>query len=190
LKSFAIAKYPLTRRQWLAITGLNLRRDLSYFRDFPDHPMDWISSVLAQEFCQKLTQITGKTYRLPGEAHWEYACRAGTTSRFYWGDDVGKIGDHAWSLVNSKGMSHQVGQKIPNAWGLYDMAGNVWEWCSDNWRDDYYAGADSVGKPSQFRAIRGGCWGCSAFDSRSSNRQKTDKDYSSKTIGLRVIYQI
>ena len=152
--------------------------------------MDWISSVLAQEFCQKLTQITGKTYRLPGEAHWEYACRAGTTSRFYWGDDVGKIGDHAWSLVNSKGMSHQVGQKIPNAWGLYDMAGNVWEWCSDNWRDDYYAGADSVGKPSQFRAIRGGCWGCSAFDSRSSNRQKTDKDYSSKTIGLRVIYQI
>ncbi|MEB3227488.1 MAG: bifunctional serine/threonine-protein kinase/formylglycine-generating enzyme family protein [Synechocystis sp.] len=190
LKSFAIAKYPITRRQWLAITGLNLRKDLSYFRDFPDHPMEWVNFALAQEFCQKLTQITGKTYRLPGEAHWEYACRAGTTTRFYWGDDAGKVGDHAWSLVNSEGTSHEVGQKIPNDWGLYDMAGNVWEWCSNNWRDDYRDGANSVGTPSQFRAIRGGCWACNAFDSRSSNRQKTDKDYSSKTIGLRVIYQV
>jgi len=190
LKSFAIAKYPITRRQWLAITGLNLRKDLSYFSDFPDHPMEWVSFDLAQEFCQKLTQKTGKTYRLPGEAHWEYACRAGTTTRFYWGDDAGTIGAYAWSLVNSERTSHKVGQKKPNDWGLYDMAGNVWEWCSNNWRDDYRGGANSVGTPSQFRAIRGGCWGCSALDSRSSNRQKTDKDYSSKTIGLRVIYQI
>ena len=190
LKSFAIAKYPITRRQWLAITGLNLRKDLSYFRNFPDHPMEWVSFVLAQEFCQKLTQITRKTYRLPSETQWEYACRAGTTTRFYWGDDAGKIGDYAWSMINAKGSSRKVGQKKPNDWGLHDMAGNVWEWCSDNWRDDYRGGANGVGAPSQSRAIRGGCWGCSAFDSRSSSRQKTDQNYSSNTIGFRVVYSI
>jgi formylglycine-generating enzyme required for sulfatase activity len=196
LKSFAIAKYPITRRQWLAITGLNLRRDLSYFRNFPDHPMEWVSFVLAQEFCQKLSHIIGKTYRLPSEAEWEYACRAGTTTQFYWGDDAGKIGDYAWFADNSGGESQAVGQKIPNAWGLYDMAGNVWERCSDVWHEDY-SGAPTDGSSwndnpenSKYFFCRGGSWNSPPSDCRSSRRIEVDKDFGNSNLGFRVVYSI
>jgi len=190
LPSFAMSKYPVTRQQWLTITGLNLRNNLPYFLDFPNHPIEWVTIQNTLTFCQLLKNLTGKDYRLPSEAEWEYACRAGTTTRFYWGDDAEKISDYAWSLVNSAGTSHEVGQKLTNTWGLHDMAGNVWEWCSDPWRDDYHDVSSSSDELSQFRAIRGGCWGCSAVDSRSSNRQKTGQDYSSNTIGFRLVYAI
>jgi formylglycine-generating enzyme required for sulfatase activity/predicted Ser/Thr protein kinase len=196
LKSFAMGKYPITRRQWLAITGANLGHKISYFFDFPNHPMEWVNLSLIKEFCQKLSQITGKTYKLPSEAQWEYACRAGTTTRFYWGDDAGKIGDYAWFLDNSSNTSHEVGQKIPNAWGLYDMAGSVWERCSDFWHKDY-TGAPTDGSSwddnpenSKYFFCRGGSWDSPPPDCRSSSRIEVDKDFANGNLGFRVIYQI
>jgi formylglycine-generating enzyme required for sulfatase activity len=194
LKSFAIGKYPITRRQWRSVfdpSNLDAYFDREYFNDFPDLPIEWVSWNKTQEFCQKLKKLTKKNYDLPSEAQWEYACRAGTISRFYWGDDVKEINNHAWFVDNSGGASHVVGEKVPNAWGLYDMAGNVWEWCADNWRNNYSSLSvedNGENEHNQLGILRGGCWGCSAVDSRSSNRQKIDKNYASKTIGLRIIY--
>ncbi|MDJ0561815.1 MAG: bifunctional serine/threonine-protein kinase/formylglycine-generating enzyme family protein, partial [Microcystis sp. M53599_WE4] len=116
VNSFAIGKYPVTQAQYQAVMGTNPSR----FQNNPQNPVENVSWDDAQAFCRKLSQITGKTYRLPTEAEWEYACRAGTTTRFYFGDDANQLGDYAWYEGNSGGTTHPVGQKKPNAWGLYD----------------------------------------------------------------------
>jgi formylglycine-generating enzyme required for sulfatase activity len=135
----------------------------SYFKNNPQNPVEKVSWDDAQAFCQKLSQITGKTYRLPTEAEWEYACRAGTTTRYYFGDNDNQLGDYAWYNGNSNNTTHPVGQKKPNGWGIYDMSGNVWEWCEDDWHDSY-AGAPDDGSAwltndNDYRMLRGGSWG-------------------------------
>jgi formylglycine-generating enzyme required for sulfatase activity len=150
INSFAIGKYPVTQAQYQAVMGTNP----SHFKNNPQNPVERISWDDAQAFCQKLSQITGKTYRLPTEAEWEYACRAGTTTRYYFGDDANQLGDYAWYSGNSQNTTHPVGQKKPNAWGLYDMSGNVWEWCEDNWHNSYAW----VTNNSNVHIIRGGSW--------------------------------
>ena len=171
VNSFAIGKYPVTQAQYEAVMGTNP----SWFKNNPQNPVEKVSWDDAQAFCQKLSQITGKTYRLPTEAEWEYACRAGTTTRYYFGDDASQLGDYAWYRGNSQAKTHPVGQKRANAWGLYDMSGNVWEWCEDNWHDNY------IGAPTDGSAwlkngndnrspLRGGSWGSIPTYCRSAFR--------------------
>ena len=170
LNSFAIGKYPVTQAQYEAVMGINP----SEFKNNPQNPVEQVSWNDAQAFCRKLSQITGKTYRLPTEAEWEYACRAGTTTRYYFGDDASQLGDYAWYDGNSQDKTHPVGQKKPNAWGLYDMSGNVWEWCEDNWHSSYENaprdGSAWLTNDNDYPILRGGSWYCDLSACRSAYR--------------------
>src|ERR1019366_6733194 len=121
-----------TEEQYEQIMGKNPSRIKG-----AQNPVETVSWDDAMEFCKKLSQKTGKTVRLPTEAQWEYACRAGTKTRFSFGDKDEDLGDYAWYEKNSDGKSHPVGQKKPNGLGLYDMHGNVWQWCADWYAEDY-----------------------------------------------------
>jgi formylglycine-generating enzyme required for sulfatase activity len=163
--SFAIGKYPVTQAQYQAVMGTNP----SHFKNNPQNPVENVSWNDAKAFCQKLSEITGKTYRLPTEAEWEYACRAGTTTDYYFGDNDNQLGDYAWYDGNSNNTTHPVGQKKPNAWGLYDMSGNVWEWCADT-------------------CLRGGSWGYFPDFCRSAIRRPGNRrDHRYGNFGFRVV---
>jgi formylglycine-generating enzyme required for sulfatase activity len=151
------------------------------------HPAICITHHAAMEYCRWLSAATGKAYRLPTEAEWEYACRAGTKTAYSFGDDPKKLGDYAWYGENSDDKTHLVGKKKPNPWGLYDMHGNVAEWCLDHYRKDYYStfkldspalapvllpGADRFS-----HVARGGAWTDDAPLLRSAARRGSDKDW-------------
>lgn len=150
---FYIGKYEVTQAQWRAVMGNN---PSSFKGD--NRPVENVSWNDAQEFCRKLSQMTGKTYRLPSEAEWEYAARAGTTGPY-----AGNLDAMGWYEKNSGGKTQPVGQKQANAWGLFDMHGNVWEWCEDFWHANYN-GAPTDGSAwlsggdSRYRVLRGGSW--------------------------------
>jgi len=140
----------------------------------------------AMEFCRWLSANTGKVYRLPTEAEWEYACRAGTKTVYSFGDDAAKLGEYAWFTDNSDGKPHLVATKKPNAWGLYDMYGNVAEWCTDQYDAKFYETAKGtvespVNLPSKKQypyVARGGSWDDEAIKLRSAARRGSDKDWS------------
>jgi len=179
---FWMAKYELTKRQWQAVMGTTPWSGQDFVLNDPDSPAVFVSWDDAKTFITALTSYTGKTFRLPSESEWEYACRAGTTTRFYWGDDPSytAIGDYAWWNLNTynvgEGYAHVVGQKPPNAFGLYDMSGNVWEWCEDDWHDAY-TGAPVDGSPwvdsprGSTRLLRGGGWSSDGIGCRSADRR-------------------
>jgi formylglycine-generating enzyme required for sulfatase activity len=156
-------------------------------------PVDTLNWDEAVKFCEVLSsrpaeKRAGRVYRLPTEAEWEYACRAGTTTAYSFGDDESLLGDFAWFTGNAGNQTHAVGQKRPNAWGLYDMHGNVWEWCSD-WYGDHSGNAvsDPQGVASgSIRVLRGGGWGHSARGCRSAFRHAGSPSYRSGNLGFRL----
>ena len=163
---FWMGKYVVTQQQWQAIMG----NEPSYFKG-KNRPVERVSWNNATEFCEKLSKKTGRDYRLPSEAEWEYACRAGTTTPFYFGETItGELANYRASETYAdepKGKYREqtppVGQFPPNAFGLYDMHGNVWEWCQDVWHDDYNGAPTDVsacetGGDSSRRVRRGGSW--------------------------------
>jgi formylglycine-generating enzyme required for sulfatase activity len=129
--------------------------------------------------------------RLPSEAEWEYACRAGTTTRYSFGDDMKDLGDYGWFDGNAKGNDPPVGRKKPNAWGLYDMHGYVWEWCADAWHPTLEGtptdGKPRTGKDEKDRVLRGGSWADGADKARSAYRHHKPLDLRSDAVGFRCV---
>jgi formylglycine-generating enzyme required for sulfatase activity len=189
-KRFYMGVYEVTQEEWEKVMGSNRSR----FKG-PKNPVEMVSWEDAQEFIRKLSDRERVTYRLPTEAEWEYACRAGTTTEFYWGDDVGlqEIGRYAWyagNLDGSKLDTKPVGQKKPNAWGLYDMSGNVWEWCQDWYAEKYplERQTDPVGpKSGSRRVIRGGSWSYYVSPCRSALRDWLRPAVRSESLGFRLV---
>ena len=186
--SFYIGKYEVTQVQWQAVIGNN---PSNFKGDFGEPyfklPVEQVSWDDAQSFIKKLNERNdGFTYRLPTEAEWEYACRAGTT-----GDYAGNLSEMAWYSENSENRTHTVGQKQPNAWGLFDMHGNVYEWCQD-WHHDSYNGAPTdgsawLGGVQLYRVLRGGSWTFNANYSRSAYRFRNPPDNRNSNFGFRVV---
>jgi formylglycine-generating enzyme required for sulfatase activity len=185
-KPFYLGKYEVTQEQWEAVMGSNP----SGFKG-PKNPVETVSWDDCQVFLVKLNAKTGGQggkFVLPTEAQWEYACRAGSTTQYCFGDDEARLRDHAWYRANSESKTHPVGKKKPNAWGLYDMHGNVWEWCQD-WYGAY--GAEAVTDPSgpatgSTRVFRGGNWFYPAKLCRSAPRYFYEPGRRSHALGLRV----
>jgi formylglycine-generating enzyme required for sulfatase activity len=159
--------------QWKLDPRFAWNRDLG-FEQADDHPVVNVTWDDVTAFCTWLSEKEGEISHLPTEAQWEYACRAGTTTVWYSGNDEGALKDHGWFKDNAGQKAHPVGQKSPNAWGLYDMHGNVWEWCRDWWGDRYYATSPTDDPPGasegSFRVCRGGCWIFIASYGRASFR--------------------
>lgn len=178
---FYLGKYEVTQAQWKAVMGTN---PSSFKGD--NLPVESVSWDDCQEFIRKLNaRRDGYTYRLPSEAEWEYACRAGTT-----GDYAGNLDAMAWYGSNSGNQTHPVGRKSPNQWGLYDMHGNVWEWCQDRYHGDY-TGAPADGRAwesgsDNSRVLRCGSWGSNARFCRAADRGWFAPDNLDGNGGFRV----
>jgi formylglycine-generating enzyme required for sulfatase activity len=185
-KPFYMGIYEVTQAQWKAVMGDNP----SNFKG-DDLPVEQVSWEDCQQFLAKLKEKAGQGMicRLPTEAEWEYACRAGSRTEYCFGDDEGALGEYAWFNLNSG--THPVGQKKPNAWGLYDMHGNVWEWCADWYNERYYANSptDDPKGPDfgPVRVLRGGSWDDFAGRVRSAYRSRPLPLGRYCSIGCRVV---
>jgi formylglycine-generating enzyme required for sulfatase activity len=194
---FWMGQHPVTQGEYLAVIGSNP----SYFTGDLSRPVEQVTWINATNFCNTLTQNeqsagrlpSGWVYRLPTESEWEYCCRALTTTRFYFGNDPGdgaSLTNYAWYSVNSGSKTQPVGQLLPNAWGLVDMAGNVWEWCQD-WYGTYPTGNVSYNPQGPAsgsnRVYRGGSWFNPADLCRSSSRLSRDPTLEAYVLGFRVV---
>ena len=184
LSDYYIGKYEVTQELWEAVMGSNP----SYFKG-AQNPVESVSWNDCQEFVIRLNRLTGRTFRLPTEAEWEYASRGGNKSRHYKYSGSNNIDYVAWYTDNSGRKTHAVGTKTANELGIYDMSGNVWEWCSD-WYGGYSAGAQTNPQgPSagSYRVLRGGSWIYGARYCRVSYRGGNVPDFSSSSLGLRLV---
>ena len=186
--SFLIGKTEVTQGQWKAVMGSN---PSSFSQCGDDCPVERVTWNEAQDFARRLSQKTGKQYRLPSEAEWEYAAKAGSSTKWSFGDSDYQLGDYAWFNANSQNKTQRVGQKKPNAFGLYDMHGNVWEWVEGCWHGNY-AGAPTDGSAwttgcnSISRVLRGGSWSTFPAYLRLAYRVRYSPDGRINDLGLRL----
>jgi formylglycine-generating enzyme required for sulfatase activity len=203
-RPFYLGVYPVTQHEYRQVVKKN-PSDSSGSERLPVETVSWFDAV---EFCNALSRKEGLTpfyskkvqtvevhdwngpgYRLPTEAEWEYACRAGTTTRFSFGDDENALGQYAWYSANSASETHPVGEKKPNAFGLYDMHGNVWEWCWDGY-DAHYTQSPAVDPRgpgmAAHRVIRGGSWGFGPRYTRSASRGRFTPEGRDCYLGFRL----
>lgn len=176
VQTFYIGKTEVTQRLWSAVMGSNP----SNFRG-DNLPVENVTWYDCQEFAERLSRLTGCVFRLPTEAEWEYAARGGNKSRGFEYSGSGDLGRVAWYDANSSNMTHPVGQKFDNELGIYDMSGNVWEWCADLYSNDY-----SSPRNSSYRVIRGGGWSSTATICRVAIRSCNSPGFRFRILGLRL----
>ncbi len=186
-KAFYMGKYEVTQKQWFDVMGYNT----SFFKG-ENLPVEQVKWDDVQKFIKKLNEKerTNK-YRLPSEAEWEYAARAGTTTNYSFGDNKSKLGDYVWYDENAKGIPHPVGEKKPNIWGLFDINGNVWEWVQDEWHDNYddapINGSSWESKKITDRVVRGCSFNALAKHCRPAHRTHTNQSDFSRDLGFRLV---
>lgn len=186
-QAFAMGKYEVTQGQWKAVMGSNP----SYFKKCGDRcPVEQVSWNDVQAFIRKLNERTGMAYRLPSEAEWEYACRAGGQHKYCGSDNADAV---AWHFYRDSGdKMNAVGKKSANGWGLHDMSGNVWEWVQDCYEDNYAKSppvdgrAHDPGTNCTRRSIRGGGWSTNPTEARSANRASAGSDDGDYASGFRL----
>ncbi len=190
---FYMGEAPVTARQFEMV----MKHNPSHFRGDPELPVESVTWLEAQEFCKSLSASCETPVRLPSEAEWEYACRAGSCTQFHFGDAAAELTQYAWFENNSGERTAPVRLKKPNAWGLFDMIGNVWEWCADLWHEDYTgapcdgsAWITSVCSRHRRYCVRGGAWDMDAFRCRSSYRSYDWEDVGTSRTGFRVAASI
>ena len=188
LSSFNIGKYEVTQAQWKTVMGSNQ----SYSSGCDNCPVVNVSWNEVQQYIQKLNAQTGKTYRLPTEAEWEYAAKGGKASKGYTYCGSNDLGTVAWNNDNSGSKTHAVGTKQANELGIYDMAGNVWEWCSD-WYGNYSPNGvtnPTVASSVEFRVLRGGGWNSRAEYCRNTDRNGDYSGLGNRNIGFRLVLPV
>ncbi len=185
---FSIGVHEVTQSQYQQAAGSNPSKYKG-----ADNPVETVSWNDAVVFCEKLSALpaereAGRVYRLPNEAEWEYACRAGTKTAYCFGDDKSQLGEYAWFVENREGITHAVGMKLANPWGIYDMHGNVWEWCSDLYGPYVREAASNPqgATTGLTRVFRGGCWDYAASHCRAADRHASNSTSSGSRLGFRV----
>jgi len=205
IQPFFMGKFSVTQAQWQAVASLpkvniHLKSDPSDFKG-ANRPVEQVSWNDAVEFCRRLSKATGREYRLPSEAEWEYACRAGTTTPFHFGETIttdlanynGNYNYGSGSKGQYREQTTDTGSFPANTFGLHDMHGNVWEWCQDTWHENYN-GAPTDGSAWVYenanqnrRILRGGSWDGNPGDCRSASRLDYSPDFNDDYIGFRVV---
>jgi formylglycine-generating enzyme required for sulfatase activity len=196
---FWLGQFEVTQGQWEQMMGTTPWKDKQHVREGADYPVTYVSWNQAVDFCRNLTNQERKAGRLPSEweftlptdAQWEYACRAGTSTAFSFGDDELSLSESAWwygALEAGGEFAHEIGQKKANPWGLHDIHGNVWEWCQD-WYEEKVTGGVNPPGPSKgsLRVYRGGSWRHQGSLCRSAYRWGVDPTYQNTDLGFRVV---
>ncbi len=191
--SFELDKYPVTVGEYLHFVKATKKEILEkWSKEKDNHPVTDVSWNDAVAYCNWLNEQQKEyLYRLPTEAEWEYACRAGSTTKWSFGDDEGLLEEYAWYDKNSDGSTHEVGKRNKNDFDLHDMHGNVWEWCQDDYVDNYKNtprdGKPYIDKNSESKIIRGGSWVISASYARSADRYRINPTIRNYNVGFRLL---
>jgi formylglycine-generating enzyme required for sulfatase activity len=187
-RPFYIGRYPVTQQEWISVMQTNP----SHFMG-DQHPVEQVSYQDVHIFIKKLNQLEKtKAYRLPYEAEWEYAARAGSQTTYCFGDNSSQLAKYAWFRNNSGKKTHPVGQLAPNPWGLFDVHGNVHEWCEDWFDKKYYSVSTKTNptgpKKGLAKSLRGGDWGSEDWHCRSASRSLGSPDRRGNRLGFRLLY--